>query len=287
MRGVLSIILFGLIATALHAGVFYWMAPDGGAQAGGDQGADSVSLQGAAPQMQAMADRWQQQPDIAQTMTAVAARPVQPVQQTPMVAQPTQPTTPVALPSLPDLVEVTPMQDPVVETTPVAPPPVPKTVPKPKPVTPKPEVTKPAPKPAPAKPKVAQPKPAQAPAPKKQASGSGAAKTTSSGGTVAAQSLSKAQTASLQARWNAQIQRKIRRNMRYPRGTKATGTAKVVLTLGRDGRLKGLSLSRSSGNAALDQAAIKAVQRAGRFAKAPKGLNKAQYRFQIPLTFSK
>jgi periplasmic protein TonB len=44
------------------------------------------------------------------------------------------------------------------------------------------------------------------------------------------------------------------------------------LTVGADGRLQDLSVLQLSGDPALDTAAVKAVQSAGRFARAPKGV---------------
>jgi protein TonB len=45
------------------------------------------------------------------------------------------------------------------------------------------------------------------------------------------------------------------------------------------------TLSRSSGNAALDQAALAAVRRAAPFGAPPSGTSSAQLRFSIPFYF--
>jgi protein TonB len=58
-----------------------------------------------------------------------------------------------------------------------------------------------------------------------------------------------------------------------------------VLTIGRDGRLLQSGISRSSGNAALDEAALKAVIRAGRFPAAPQELTEARHVFSLSVSF--
>lgn len=60
---------------------------------------------------------------------------------------------------------------------------------------------------------------------------------------------------------------------------------KVRITLAASGKLVGVSVAASSGNAALDAAAVKAVQAAGKFPAAPKGLADATYSFTLPMTF--
>ena len=80
----------------------------------------------------------------------------------------------------------------------------------------------------------------------------------------------------LKAEWGAGIRARIERKKRYPAGTVATGVVKLRLTVGVDGRVRALSILQPSGDAALDAAAVRAVQAAGRFAKAPKGVVSAE-----------
>jgi protein TonB len=56
----------------------------------------------------------------------------------------------------------------------------------------------------------------------------------------------------------------------------ASGTVTVRLTVTRSGALADLSIAASSGNAALDEAALKAVRAAGRFPAAPEGLSQGR-----------
>ncbi|WP_116599717.1 energy transducer TonB [Primorskyibacter marinus] len=95
---------------------------------------------------------------------------------------------------------------------------------------------------------------------------------------------SAAQIASAKARWSAQLRQRIARAQRYPRGTRATGTVVVKLKVTRQGRVVGASIARGSGDATLDQAALRAVNRA-RLPAAPSELTDAAYFFQIPLAF--
>ncbi len=99
---------------------------------------------------------------------------------------------------------------------------------------------------------------------------------------------SKGQVKSAKAKWGAAIRKKVERRKSYPKSAGgAAGTAKVRLTVARSGALVGVSLVGSSGNAALDSAAVSAVQKAGGFAAAPAELTDAQYTFNLPINFSK
>lgn len=140
------------------------------------------------------------------------------------------------------------------------------------------------------------------PAPKKAAKAKPAAQPESSGvkakgdggGTQAgsagvakvASGLTKAQAADLTAEWGAKVRNRIERKRAYPKAAKgAAGTVKVRITVAASGKLLEVSVAASSGNAALDGAAVKAVKAAGKFPAAPKGLTKASYSFTLPMKF--
>lgn len=105
------------------------------------------------------------------------------------------------------------------------------------------------------------------------------------GGSDRAASANTASHSGVQAKWGARIQRKVHRQLFYPRGASGSGTARVALTVDRTGRLTGLRLTRSSGVAAFDSAALDAVRRAGRFPAAPDALTGASYTFTLSLAF--
>lgn len=92
------------------------------------------------------------------------------------------------------------------------------------------------------------------------------------------------QTRSLMAQWGGRIHASIERNKRFPRGTRASGRVGLRITLSHDGRLQAVSVTRSSGHAALDRAALEAVRRT-RFPAAPKGLAAGHHRFNLPVSF--
>ncbi|WP_372604906.1 energy transducer TonB [Actibacterium sp.] len=97
-----------------------------------------------------------------------------------------------------------------------------------------------------------------------------------------------AQQQALTASWGAQIQARVARAHRVPaaiRRQRQSGTVLVRMQVAATGDLLAAVVRKSSGNAALDQAALASVRRAGRFPAAPEGLRAAQLSFDIPLEF--
>lgn len=91
----------------------------------------------------------------------------------------------------------------------------------------------------------------------------------------------------LQAGWGAAIRKKIERRKAYPKAAAgAAGRVILRMTVAQNGRLLALVLAGTSGNAALDRAAVAAVERAGRLPAAPKGLQLDQHVFTLPMDFS-
>ncbi|MBD3765824.1 MAG: TonB family protein [Rhodobacterales bacterium] len=94
--------------------------------------------------------------------------------------------------------------------------------------------------------------------------------------------------ADLAASWGATIRARVERRRIYPPAARgAQGTVVLRLTVARDGRLIAADLARGSGNGALDDAALQAARRAGRFPAAPAALTGAQFRFDLPMTFAR
>lgn len=297
MRAV-ETVLFLSLATGVHLGLWAMSpGPDGVPQAG-DLGTGTVTLTAAAPRDADLVARWTRPPETALSPAAPPA---------PVTADPSVPPIPAALP--------------IPERTRPSTPPLPpgrETMARPD-VTPLPRLTLPqatapaapaapdadsapavsavtAPRRAAAPP--AQPTPpaqAQAPGPateparpSQRAAGPVVPQAPASGsaaGRAQANAAPSAQAQALQADWGARILRKVHRNLRHPGGTVGEGTARVELTVNRAGQLKGLRLIRTSGIAAFDQAALAAVQRAGRFPAAPDGLSEASYAFTVSLSF--
>lgn len=87
--------------------------------------------------------------------------------------------------------------------------------------------------------------------------------------------------------WGAAIRKKVERRKAYPKAAQGTeGEVIVRLVIGRTGALEGLAIGRSSGSAILDEAALIAVRRAGRFPAAPEGLGGARHVFSLPIRFA-
>lgn len=153
------------------------------------------------------------------------------------------------------------------------------------PAAPAPRQSAAAPK---AKPRPA-PAPKAAPRPAQRAAGAG-------GGGVAAQpaakpkpkpapGANKAAEARAEAQWQAGVARAAQRAQRYPRGTRDAGTVRLRFALAPSGKLLSASITRSSGSAALDRAALQTLQRA-RFPRAPKGFGRTSASFAVSLKFA-
>ena len=107
-------------------------------------------------------------------------------------------------------------------------------------------------------------------------------------GQAQAPSLSQSRINDLTASWGASIRARIEKRKRYPMAADgASGTVTVRLTVTRSGALADLSIAASSGNAALDEAALKAVRAAGRFPAAPEGLSQGSTSFTLPMRFAR
>ena len=254
-------IVFTTLAAGVHVGLWYAAPGDLGSSASGDQGAHRASL--------VAVKLWQTAPAV--TQATPVAQPAPDIATDPaIITQPAPP--PVARPGVQALMPPAAIQAPNVDSTPPSPPvqqaaPAPQTEPWP--------ATRPT----------ARPAQAAAPSPAKQAAGQGQTAAKGTAGAAQTQSQAPAQSTALRAEWGARIHRKIQRNMIFPRGNSAGGTAKLVLSVSRTGQLRAVRLIRSSGDADIDQAAIRAVQRAGRFAAAPKGLGDDAYDFSLSLSF--
>ena len=271
MIGVWQAGVAGVAALGLHVAGFAFVPVAGGSQAAGDGGTAAITLATSDAGVAAMVAAWDATPIVADAPVAPAV-----FAEPPAMPRPAADAAPV----MPNSMALT--QPVIADTLPVtadAPAPLPSVRPKARPV--QQAQAEPAADPAPA----AAPKPAGGGTAGQVAAGSGGGTQAGSAGQADAGTLTGAGQADLKAEWGAGIRAKIERKKRYPAGTTATGTVKLRLTVGADGRLQALSVVGSSGDDALDAAAVKAVQAAGRFAKAPKGLTKPAY-FTLNINFA-
>jgi protein TonB len=228
-----------------------------------------------------------------QPVLAMAAAPAL---ATPALAAPSTPVVPVAAPmpepaslasAMPAALQTAeppppmpePMSEPVAQK-PAAP--APKAI-KPKaaapaPVAEAPPETKPETKTAkaevPAQPVQKAAEPAAAPAPQPAAQSAAKSDPAASAGEAKA----------LKADWGSKVRARINRKVALPADS-APGTVKVRLEIAASGALLSVGIAQSSGQAALDAAALKAVKSAAPFARAPKGLSEPSYSFSLPITF--
>jgi protein TonB len=237
----------------------------------------------------------------AQFLAMSAPQPVltmaaAPALATPALAAPSTPVVPIAapMPEPASLASAMPTALPAAEPPPPMPEPVAQKPAAPAPTAVKPKVaasapaaeappeTKPETKTAkaevPAKPaqktaaKAAEP--AAAPAPQPAAQSAAKSDPAASSGEAKA----------LKADWGSKVRARINRKVALPADS-APGTVKVRLEIAASGALLAVGIAQSSGQAALDAAALKAVKSAAPFARAPKGLSEPSYSFSLPITF--
>ncbi|MFM7654199.1 MAG: TonB family protein [Paracoccaceae bacterium] len=148
----------------------------------------------------------------------------------------------------------------------------------------------PAPKPKPQKAKAApavkdsakaDPTPAKAKPAQKPSAQAAAAPSAPSPSTAG---ISAGEAKALKADWGAKVRARINRKVALPADS-TPGTVKVRLEIAASGKLLAVGIAQSSGQPALDAAALKAVKSAAPFARAPKGLGEPSYSFSLPITF--
>lgn len=194
------------------------------------------------------------------------------------------PAPEMALPLSAPVIDIPQVQLPDPVLLPPEPPKIAVKTPKAAPPKPKPEPRERAERPKQAKPAPAQTESRAA----SRAAGSGGAAQAGTGGAEAQATVSSGTAKSLLSKWGATIRTRIERRKSYPAAAgRASGTVGLALSISRDGALLAASVGRSSGNAALDAAALAAVRKAGKFPAAPQGLDKASYSFSVAIRFSR
>ncbi|MFK7761823.1 MAG: TonB family protein [Roseobacter sp.] len=243
-----------------------------GAQASGGSGQNDLTVSAASPAQSALLARWQETPEVSVDLEQpeAARETTRTHKVTALLPDTTPRTSPLPrLPSQPQHAAA-----PQVDTTRAAQPDRSKVIPQ----------TRPKARPKPVSQTQGDAAPAQ---PERRAAGTAKAAQRGSSGSDASQARDTRQSNALRAKWGAMIHAKVQKNVRYPRGASGMGTAKLSLNVAANGKLQKVSLLQSSGDALLDKAAFHAVQRAGRFAKAPLELTEAVYAFSLALTFTR
>lgn len=99
----------------------------------------------------------------------------------------------------------------------------------------------------------------------------------------AARSAGSASSASI-ATWRGSIMSRLNRHKRHPGGG-ARGTASVVFTINRSGRVTSVRLASSSGNPRLDREALSLPRRASPFPAPPAALRGTSFNLAAPIHF--
>ncbi|MEP2758629.1 MAG: energy transducer TonB [Hyphomicrobiales bacterium] len=291
MKHYLEALAFFAVAIALHIAVLA-RGPEEGGEAGGIGGEAFVTLAGTTNQIEQVLADWTKAPDhhveIEQDLTP-------PVPEVPDTPTPPAFEAEIAPRAAVQIAALTPMEKPSLPEIDTAPAvrPEPKPEPKPDPKT----VEETPPPPAPPKAVEKKPEPEKKKTQKKKADkttkasvagqkAAGSGGTSNAGNAGKTTAIGKGQEQKLRAIWGSKVRSRIERSKRAPRGMRQKGIVGVRLTLSPSGHLQSVRVSKSSGVADYDQAAVAAVKRAGRFAKAPKKLTKASYGFTFRLTFN-
>lgn len=286
MRRGLEFAGFVAVAAAVHAGVWGARAP-GGSAAGGSGGQSMLTLEASGAQLAALVETWQRPVDLlhripdlaeprAEPLSVAMSRPDPLADTAPFRTQAALPDVPLA-PDLPQ-VDLAPPAPPA--PPPAAPENAPETAPDIRPVArPVPETQS---DPAPPRPRDT----ASAARPKETAKGQAGGAAGSAQHPRESPGPDAAARQSLMAEWGGQIRTRIERQKRYPRGSRATGTAQLTLTVSGEGALVSVVLRQSSGDPLLDQAALAAV-RAARLPAKPPALPGDSHRFNLPVAFTR
>ncbi|MFV2052195.1 TonB family protein [Aliiroseovarius sp. YM-037] len=277
MTRIAEALLFLTLAVGLHVGAWFH-APVGVAEGSGAGGDAALSLEAADAAMAAMVASWEEVPEVSEAVSQTVSAP-EPLD---AIAQPDRPPAEVTAPrtnapsvALPTAENTAP---PAITTTPATRPTVEAKRPDTTTARPQPRPEAPAEQPRQAAfgPANSTPQSAE----RAEGQGNGTARGQNAQAEVA--TLSSGQRRALLANWGATIRARIER--RKPR-VSGRGTAMVRIVVGRDGRVQGVGLAQSSGDGGLDRAAIRAVQRAGRFPPAPRQLTDVRYTFDLPVRF--
>lgn len=252
-------------ALALHVLPFLAVKDGGPTAAGsGSDGSGHVTLAAASQQLAQQAAQWISSPKVHQSSPKLAPPRVQ--SQPQFAASPVRPEATLPVSQL-----ISPM--PLLETVAV--------------VDASPVLPDPPPPPPPARP-IAPEKPAVAVSEARQqerAAGKQQQEIKGDAGTQTTTTADRSRTTvNHKNRWGAAIIARIQRQKRPTLGG-GRGTVRLHISVSTKGRLIAVSVAQSSGRAALDQAAVRAVRRA-RLPRSPKEVSPGNYSFTFLMIFT-
>ncbi|MGR3634638.1 MAG: energy transducer TonB family protein [Shimia sp.] len=118
----------------------------------------------------------------------------------------------------------------------------------------------------------------------RRAAGAGGDTAKGNNGSDDTATISKAKYKRLVVKWGQQIRNRVARHA--PKGV-GKGRAIVGFTVSANGKVSAIKLLKSSGNARIDQAALKSVRLAGHMPRAPRGLDVSSIPMAVPIFSSK
>lgn len=287
MKRFAETVAFATLAMLVHL-ILFAQTSDLGNEAGGAGGEALISLEAADATVAEMVEAWERLPQTPVPEPELSPLPAKDSHSVdlPRIEFAEGPRAEMRVAALP------PVQS---DTRPQLPPETARPLPVPSRSEPPPPPSEIALTASPRPPKRANPPPAEAPETARRAEQNAPGRAAqraagTGGGSQAGQVARKAtatasagQEARAQAIWGAKIRSRIERAKRYPRGTQASGEVHLAITVSSRGRLLGVRIVRSSGNPVLDQAALDAVRRAGRFPAAPRELPRDSYVFSLAI----
>ena len=285
MKTAARFLFWGTAALGLHLGAASWVLHDavGGLESSGDNGDATVTLMSAGQNIVELVAEWETPPEATivpqlPQFTAPDFASNAPMATTePAPAAPAAPTAPMNELPLPNTPSIATQP-----STPQRPPVNTATADDPRPAA-RPANLMERPDPTPQR---ATPTPQRPSAPNISQTASGSGGGTNAGATTnSAPAISNAERASAMADWGARIRNAVERRKRVPSNARGvTGRVVLTLSISRTGALQSVSIKQSSGNAALDQAAVTAAQSA-RYRAAPDVLTDSVYSFNLPIAF--
>ncbi|WP_270726874.1 energy transducer TonB family protein [Shimia sp. Alg240-R146] len=311
-----EVLMIGGLVVAVHL-AFVSPQLESGLESAGAAGADILQVMASTASIATLVENWDSPPEIAEVAemptamstasqmspTALVAvsdpdfpAPSQAISLT--VGAADAPPLPVAPSAEPPKVSLQSPIAPSVQKPPNAPALFPKTIPPqvahpPKaPAVPKPPAEPVSPSQAkpvtpPKSADEAKPKPASQSAiqvQSRRASGAGGDTAKGNNGSDDTATISKAKHKRLAVKWGQQIRNRVARHA--PKGV-GKGRAIVGFTVAANGKVSAIKLLKSSGNARIDQAALKSVRLAGNMPRAPRGLEVSSIPMAVPIFSSK
>lgn len=273
MKQVAEFSVFLALATVSHFAVFQG-EKSGSVEAMGNAGTQMLTLAASSASLSAMVQEWDSPVEVVQhvTLPEQVGPPPAPVVRSPPSAMPQLASKPNLVPTLP--------ATPDMPTIDMANPPQPNFAAA--------QSARPKLRPAPAPRAAAKPvaKTQSTSAKRQVAAGAGKGKAAGKKKVAKAPAKRVASSPAAMARWGGSIRSAVERRKTYPANTRARGRVVLTVAVSSSGKLASVRVKRSSGNRALDKAAVAAVKRA-RFAKAPKGVKSGVHYFSLPIAFSR